>query len=375
MALENNIFFPQGLALGENFCNRATERDVLIENINSARPTLVMSPRRYGKTSLVRYALDNLKLPFSHLDLFSELNELEVQNTILNAVGDALYSLESTPKKALNSVTDFFADLTVSFKFVNAQVSIDFAKPKKTPAKTILETLKKLDDTLKSKKKKIVLFFDEFQRLSQIAESAAIEGALRHIAQESKHIVFIFSGSHRNLLSAMFDDRTKPLYKLCDRITLDRISQTDYLPFIQEKFKRKWKSPISENVIESILTITERHPYYVNVLCHKLWFLDELPTEKDIEKTWHSYALDEKTNVINEVSLLSLNQAKMLIAIAKYGDEISPMSKEFISLTKFSLSSASQSVKTLEKKDYLMLNAKNEYKLVDPLIKYIFQEL
>jgi hypothetical protein len=64
----------------------------------------------------------------------------------------------------------------------------------------------------------------------------------------------------------------------------------------------------------------------------------------------------------------------MLISIAKYGNKISPMSKEFIALTKFLLSSASQSVKELEKKDYLMLNSNNEYKLVDPLIKYIFSK-
>jgi hypothetical protein len=42
-------------------------------------------------------------------------------------------------------------------------------------------------------------------------------------------------------------------------------------------------------------------------------------------------------------------------------------------LTGFSLSSASQAVKALEKKDYLMPD-KNEYKIVDPLIKYIFSK-
>ncbi len=162
---------------------------------------------------------------------------------------------------------------------------------------------------------------------------------------------------------------------MCDRITLERIASADYVPFIQNKFKKKWGKILSDQVIENILAVTENHPYYVNVLCHKLWFLNELPSEKDVEKIWHQYAYEEKTNITNEIGLLSPNQAKMLIAIAKYSDDgISPMNKEFIALTKFSLSSASQAVKALENKDYLMLTAQGEYKLVDPLIKYIFQQ-
>src|SRR5476649_2242851 len=92
-----NDFFPQGLASGENFCNRISERTRLKANIHSARSTLIMSPRRYGKTSLMLFVLQEIKLPFSHIDLYSEINESEVQNTVLNSIGDILYAVESTP--------------------------------------------------------------------------------------------------------------------------------------------------------------------------------------------------------------------------------------------------------------------------------------
>jgi uncharacterized protein len=375
-----NDFFPQGLASGKNFCNRISERTRLKENIHSARATLIMSPRRYGKTSLMLFVLQEMKLPFSHIDLYSEINEAEIQNTVLNAIGDVLYAVESTPKKALKFVTDFFSDLSVNFKLVNTQIRIEFSRSKKSPAKTILDALKKLDSILKTKKKKVVLFFDEFQRIGQITESSAIEGALRHVAQESKNIVFIFSGSNRHLLSKMFDDRTKPLYKLCDRIVLERITEENYLPFIQTKSKEKWGTPISEEAVTSILSLTEKHPYYVNVLCHRLWLLPHVPTENEVESTWDKYAIEERTNIMNEIDSLSHNQSKMLIAMAKYDNDILPMSEEFISLTRFSLSSASQSLGILEKKDYIQHNGKNKegkkskYFIVDPLIKYIFSQ-
>ena len=82
--------------------------------------------------------------------------------------------------------------------------------------------------------------------------------------------------------------------------------------------------------------------------------------------------MEEKTTVLNEVELLGGNQAKMLIALAKYGDMAGPMSKAFISTTRFSLSSASLAVKGLAKKDYLLTEDGHQYQVLDPLIKYVF---
>ena len=254
----------------------------------------------------------------------------------------------------------------------NTQVRIQFSKSKSSPAKNILSSLKKLDEILQSKNKTAIFFIDEFQRLPQISESSTIEGALRHIAQSSKNIMFIFSGSNRHLLSAMFDDKNKPLYKLCDRMILDRIEQKKYIPFIQEKAEKRWGKPISEEAVKMILDITELHPYYVNVLCYKLWLSYDLPSINEVHNVWHKYAMEEKTEVLNEIDLLSANQAKMIISIAKYGEEVSPMSKKFLSLTKFSLSSVSQATNTLEKKDYIYNKLEGKYCIVDPLIKYVF---
>jgi len=367
-------FFPQGLALGSNFCNRLSERTQLKNNIASARPTLIMASRRYGKTSLVLDVASGMRLPFSHIDLYSELNEIEVQNSVLGAIGDILWSIETKTKNALTFVTDFFSGLNVSFSYRGTKVQVEVSRSKKPPAKIILEALKKLDSTLKERGKKIILFFDEFQRLNQITESTAIEAVIRQVAQESNSISFIFSGSNRNLLSRLFDDRTKPLFKLCDRMELSRIADKDYIPFIQSKFQKKWKTTGIVEAIQAILDLTERHPYYVNVLCHKIFSANTTPSETEVQKIWHQYAMAEKSNVTNEIDLLSHNQSKMLIAIAKYGTEMPLTSKDFVSLTKFSPSSAAQSIKVLEKRDYIQEVGKRKYNIIDPLIKYIFSE-
>jgi uncharacterized protein len=369
----NQNMFPLGLAIGENFCNRETEQAHLKANISTASPTLITSPRRYGKTSLVFHVIKQLNIPFSHIDLYAEFDELSVQNAILSRIGDILYMLESGTKKALQFVTAFFSGLNVSFTFEGMQVKVEIAKSRKIPAKVIMSALEDLDQVLNKKKKKIILFFDEFQKLSQISQTSSIEGTLRHIAQKSQNICFIFSGSNRHLLSKMFEDSSKPFYNLCDRIILGRISSQHYGSFIQKKAKLTWGTELGNGVIELILELTQRHPYYLNALCHRLWRKKELLSEAKILDAWNNYTQERKSDISAELDLLSENQIKMLISLAKYGVNYSPMSKEFISITKFSLSSASMTIKALLQLDYIYAAESGKYRLIDPVIEYLFK--
>lgn len=365
--------FPQGLALGQNFCNRVTEQEHLMQNIQTSRATLVMSPRRYGKTSLVTQVIDKLQIPFADVDLYAELDEIEIQNSILTAIGSLVYSIESATNKAIQFVTEFCSELNVNFRYKGNQVELEINKLKATtPAKTVLTALKKLDDLLIKRKKKAVLFFDEFQRVAEISTSGTIEGSLRHVAQKSKNIAFVFSGSNRRILESMFYDSKKPLYKLCDRINLERISKNDYTPFIQNLAKIKWQQQLDNAALDTIFHFSERHPYYINVLCHKLWLNKQAPTEEIVTIIWQKYLLEEKSTILAELELLSKNQAKLLIAIAKYGN-LQPLTKEFLNLTNFSVSSASQALDTLAKKDYLYEDD-GSYQIIDPAIKYLFQK-
>jgi hypothetical protein len=108
------------------------------------------------------------------------------------------------------------------------------------------------------------------------------------------------------------------------------------------------------------------------VLCHKLWLKNKAPAEADVLSTWQKYALEEKSNILSEIDLLSKNQSKMLIAIAKYGHENQPTSKSFLSMTHFSAASASQALEVLVKKDYVYIDDEGCYQLVDPLMGFLF---
>lgn len=213
-------FFPLTLALGEAFCNRKAELNQLQHYLALGKPLLIVSPRRYGKTSLAFNTLYQAKLLYAHFDFFSAIDEQDIEKIILKGVGELIGKLEKGPKKALKAATDFFAGLNIKVVVDVLGLSIEINQQTEKTSRTVLKVLERLEQLAQKYQQKLVLFFDEFQRLSEVAKDQAIEGILRQIAQQSQKLTFIFSGSNRHLLEQMFNDRNRPFYKLCERINV-----------------------------------------------------------------------------------------------------------------------------------------------------------
>ena len=105
------------------------------------------------------------------------------------------------------------------------------------PVDQVYSSLSALAKLAKSVNQKAVIFIDEFQDIAETASSKPIQGAIRHIAQDTSELTFIFSGSNRHLLLELFDDKSMPLYMLCDKLHLERIRSDDYMPHIQKNWQ------------------------------------------------------------------------------------------------------------------------------------------
>jgi len=364
-------YFPLGIAKGEAFCNRITERKQLINNMMRNKHTIVISPRRYGKSSLVLRCLDEINLPSERVDLFVAVSAKAIEDQILKGVKSLIGKVTTAPEQAIGLIKNYIKNIKSKWIIGTDGINIELIPDKNSdPANTIMESLQMLENVLFKKNQKAIFFIDEFQEIGVLANCAGIEGAIRHVAQESESLHFIFSGSNRHVLANMFDDKSSPLYMLCDRITIDRINEEDYIAYLNKTAKKTWGSHLNPAVIAEIFKLAERHPYYTNVLCDKTWLncIDNIPTVKNVTNAWNDYVLQEESKTAKDISSLNISQKKILIAIAQ-GFTTDLSSKQ--SLQKFNLTSAtiSKSLKQLEEKDYLNKNKKNEYFIVDPLIK------
>jgi len=364
-------YFPLGIAKGDAFCNRVFERKQLIGNIKKGQHTIVISPRRYGKSSLILYSLDESQLLYERIDLFVAVSAKTIEEQILKGVKNLLNRVSTVPEQVVSVIKNNIKNLKSKWIVGTDGFKIELIPSQESDSVSVItESLQMLENVLKKKETTAVFFIDEFQEIGVLANSKGIEGAIRHVAQESEYLRFIFSGSNRHILANMFDDRSRPLYSLCDRITIDRIKEEDYMAYINGVSNKTWGKDLEKSVFDEIFLLTERHPYYMNVLCDKIlsYCENRAPSTIDVTQLWQDYIFQEKSKTAKDLSSLSTSQKKLLIVISK-GATKDLTSKITLHELDFSSAAIIKSLRLLEEEDYINRNIHGEYFMVDPLIK------
>lgn len=374
--------FPLKLASGKSFFNRKNEMQKLQQNIENVRHTVLISPRRYGKSSLVNEAVRHSKHPFASVDLFLANNNLAVTKRILKGISELISVVLPVDQKVLGRLQGLFGKFRVTLGVVGFNIEASFDGVEADPVEQVFDALSVLDGILKKENKKVVFFIDEFQDIANAKASKSIQGAIRHIAQQSHNLMFIFSGSNRHLLLELFDDSFMPLYMLCEKIYLERISGKDYQLYLGRLYQKKWGLGLPEDVLLKILQLTEKHTFYVNLLCSKVWRLHQPPKVLDVEKAWGECCSDERRRIKAELEKLSKNQQELLKALA-INPTSEPNGQQFLVQTGLAMSSIRQTISVLIEKDMIFqvsqadellpLFEVGQYRVLDPLIKYVLR--
>lgn len=375
-------YFPAKLAHGNRFCNRVKEQAILRRNIEMGRHTVEVGPRRYGKSSLAHKVIEDLGLPAAYIDLFLASDDKTVAMRILAGINDLIAQIMPVSQKAKEAIQEYFTKFNISFSINGVSLGLSYKAPEDDfdAALQVHEALKSLSKLANQENKKVIIFIDEFQDIVNAVSSKTIEGAIRNIAQSINNIVFIFSGSSRHLLLNLFDDKNKPLYMLCDKIILERMSSDDYRGYVQTAAKEKWRAEIDESLFHKMMILTELHPFYVNMLGTALWQSEHLPTkEEEVSAAWEKCFDQEKRRLMAELEALSLNQQRVIKYLAK-NPAIEPYSKTVLNDVNLSISSMRQCIKVLLEKDMVYRITiedalvgtlkKNQYRVLDPLLSY-----
>lgn len=368
--MKTRYFFPLGKAYGVAFCNRVEETKKLTGHIENGKHTFLVAPRRYGKSSLCEKVFEFSSLPHGKLDFHIAVSEKDVERIIVNGVINLIGTAVGSVEKLVSTVKKYAKKLEPKLKIGSEKMfylELGIAMGS-SPAENIADALFLLEKLLLEKKKQAVLLFDEFQEIGKIAKGRGIEGAIRHVAQETRNLSLIFSGSSPHLLKSIFEDEGRPLYKLCRKLVLDRIGEEDYRIHINKAANLMWNQGLSEQVFVRIMTISERHPYYVNYLCDELWSkTDGIPSVEDVDKAWDMIVEEERSDLLKDFFSLSDNQRKIMIYIANYGGN-DIYSSESAKKMEVHITSIFRALNTLIEKDYIE-KVGESYRLIVPVFK------
>lgn len=335
------------IADGEDFTDRVVDTEKLKNNFRGLVNTIIISPRRWGKTSLVNHALEQMGDDKEYLvckvDIFNCRTEAQFYQTYVNAILKASCSkMEEFIEAAKKYVGSFGPKLTLSDSSMQYELAlgVDF-KDKQYSYDEILDLPQKI---ALEKGKKFIVCIDEFQNVSSYDDSLGFQRKLRSHWQTHNRVGYCMFGSKRHMLLDIFSNYEMPFYKFGDIMFLDKIGEEDWVKFIVSRFADTGKK-ISETVARLITQKVDCHPYYVQQLSQLAW----LRTQKSCKE----YIVDEAfESLVGQLSLLFSNlvdsltakQISFLQAVA-YGE------KNFSSrevLTKYQLGT-SANIKNLKK--------------------------
>ena len=317
IVMETPFIFGK-IAKDENFTDREQETKRLVSNFTSLINTIIISPRRWGKSSLVAKAAEeacsaNSSLRVCIIDLFSVRNE---EQFYLNLAHSVLKSTSSKWEEAVDSAKRFFKQLVPRI-VLNADLQNEFSlnfdwKELSQNPDEILDLAEKI---AKEKGMKIVICIDEFQNISGFDNPLFIQKRLRSHWQKHQNVSYCLYGSKRHMMLDVFTDPSMPFFKFGDLIFLKKIDTGSWTEFIRERFSATGKV-ISVVQAELIVKVADNHPYYVQQLSQQVWLRTKIKCSDEIVHQAHSSLIEQLSLLFATITdALTNNQINFMKAV------------------------------------------------------------
>lgn len=261
------------LAEDNYFTNRTKEVKWLKTQMSAGINCMLISPRRWGKSSLILHVSEqikseNKKIVFCFVDLYNirtereflELYAASVIKATNNTFEDAVRSVKSIFKQLVPSISlspDPAADFEMSFNWKDLK-------------KNMAEVLNLPEKIALQKGIQVIVCVDEFQNISFMDDGIAFQKKLRAHWQKHQAANYILYGSRRHLMMDFFTKSSMPFYRFGEILFLEKIEESHWIPYITGRFKATGKN-IAPALAATIAQVMENHPYYVQQLSQTVW--------------------------------------------------------------------------------------------------------
>lgn len=311
---------------GNFFINRTIEIARLKSNFHNHLNTILISPRRWGKSSLVkttaiRIGEEETDLVFCFLDLFRIRTEEDFYKQyatwIIRAssgkIDDWIRNIKvflSRLSPNISFGSDPVNDFQISFNVADGE--IDKVEILNLPEKLAL-----------AKKKHFIVCIDEFQNIANYDASQDFQRLLRSVWQHHENVSYCIYGSKRHMMMELFEKQSMPFYKFGDLMFLQKIDKAHFEDFIRDSFLKTGKS-ISSKCCDALIETVEAHPYFVQQLSHVLWVNTENEANEELLAHSVNELLVQNSILYQEIiNNLTSKQINFLIALAKGSENFS----------------------------------------------------
>ena len=362
----NNPFITNGYASPEYFCDRQRETETITRLLTNENNIALISPRRIGKTDLLHHCFTQPEIKEQYHTFIIDIYPTNSMRDFINVFGKAvLDELKSKGRKAwslfVQAVSSLRSEITYdALGQPSWGMSVgDIANP------TI--TLDEIFNYLNHADKPCLVAIDEFQQITRYPDADNVEASLRTYIQRCNNAHFVFSGSQRHLMGAMFTSPSRPFYQSVTIINLPPISLEKYTEFATRHFEaagKKIDAEVVKNVYERFDGITSYLQRIMNMLFTQTAKGETctLPMIDVAINDLLDFSSDTYESLLYQ---MPEKQKEVFIAIAAEGNVKNISGSTFVK--KYRLTSASSvlsAVKSLLEKDFIT-QEKNVYSVYD----------
>jgi hypothetical protein len=368
-----NPFKFGSVVTGSDFADRRRELAELSRELRDGQHIFLLSPRRFGKTSLIFAVLDNLQrrgLLAVYVDVFRATTPAQFFELLASA---ALQAAESKPERLFRLATELLGRIRPQVgagPTGRPTLSFDLGSASKNRL-ALQEVVLELPERLAVKRKRrLLMVFDEFQEVQRFP-GGGLEKALRSHFQTHRHVSYLFAGSKESTLRDMATRERSPFYKFGRIMSLGPIPIEEFAPYLEAHFRRG-RLRVSRETLDAILAAADDVPYNVQRLCHELWALrvgeGDRIGEPDIAEAIARIIEQDASHFSAVWDRLSLHQRQVMQAIARSGGR-RIFAAEFLASHRLGSHSSVQTSVRMLLKDQALFRANGEYRFADPFFR------
>ena len=256
------------------FADREAERDRLTGDLAAGQKIFLISPRRYGKSSLIRHAMSSL----------ARQRILTVEVTVaasssyvgcLEAYARALVTAETPAGRLRRWAGELLEAMRPELRFDtratgDARFALSFpaVRTPREAARLAAEVFALPAKIAAARRQRLAVALDEFQAIGSF-DGGTVEHSLRAAVQDQRQVGYVFAGSEPSLMERMIGPR-RPFYKAGPVVRLDKIDEAEFAAFIEQRFGTTGMKP-EQGLGQAIVELAGNVPYDVQRLAHETW--------------------------------------------------------------------------------------------------------
>src|SRR5262252_4452829 len=270
----NNPFVYGEVVPSAAFIDRVVELDRLVRDLAEGQKVFLISPRRYGKSSLIRQALSTMSRRGA-LTIEVTVSSFSSYVAFLEGYARALVAAETRWDRARGWLKEAIRSARTEIRYTPGEsplgsvtVSFPSVKSERDVSRLAQDVFALPGRLAEARGRKVVVALDEFQAIAEF-DGGSVEHAMRAAVQHQRDVGYVFAGSEPSLMERMLSPK-RPFYKAGPVMRLEKIAADEFAAAIDTRFRRSGFKP-DDGLGDAIVELAGNLPYDVQRLAHETW--------------------------------------------------------------------------------------------------------